>query len=79
MQIDTMDTATLKKHFATSGASPEAVEGLVKSYQKNPRRLLFRYFLKDCVRPGWEFMSLTSEQKPLESQFAGDFDDWNKG
>ena len=79
VEIDKMGAETLRKHFSTSGASPEGVEALVKSYQKKPDRLLFRWFLKDCLRPGWEYSNLTESPQSVKSKFAGDFDGWNKG
>lgn len=78
-EIDKMGVDTLRKHFATCGASPAAVESLVESHRKKPDRMLFRWFLKDCLRPGWEFSNLTGSPQSVKSKFAGDFDDWNKG
>jgi hypothetical protein len=78
-QIDNMSNAELETHFASSGVSQGALKGLVQFYKKQPNRLLFRFFLKDCIKPGWEFMSLTDSTHKVKSVFAGDFDDWNKG
>ena len=78
-QIDSMSDIQLETHFASSGVSQGALKGLVKFYKKKPDRLLFRWFLKDCIKPGWEFMSLTDSPQAVKSVFAGDFDDWNKG
>ena len=78
-QIDNLSDIELETHFASSGVSQGALKGLIKFYKKKPDRLVFRWFLKDCVRPGWEFMSLTDSPHTVESVFAGDFDDWNKG
>ena len=78
-QIDDLSDVELQTHFANSGVSQGALQGLIKFYKKKPDRLLFRWFLKDCLRPGWEYSNLTGSLQSVKSKFAGDFDDWNKG